>query len=87
MKDMLIQQYIDRMTLEDVNSFAVSNGIILKDEELKLIYNHIITNWRTIIYGNPRPILDDLKSQIDEVSYKKIEALYVQFKNRYYNIL
>ena len=34
MKERLINEYVNRMTIEDVNKFALQNGIILKDEEL-----------------------------------------------------
>ena len=83
MKEKLINEYINRMTIQDVNNFALQNGINLKENELTLIYNHIKTSWRTIVFGNPRNILDDLKSKIDNTSYQKIESLYVYFKNRY----
>ena len=83
MKERLISEYINRMTLDDVNNFAIKNGIILKEDEVKLIYNHIKSNWRTIVFGNPRGILDDLKNKLDNTSYQKIETLYIYFKNRY----
>ena len=83
MKERLINEYVNRMTMEDVNNFALQNGINLKEEELTLIFNHIKTSWRTIVFGNPRSILDDLKSKLDSNSYQKIESLYVYFKNRY----
>ncbi len=83
MKERLISEYINRMTLDDVNNFAIKNGVILKENEVKLIYNHIKSNWRTIVFGNPRGILDDLKNKLDNTSYQKIETLYIYFKNRY----
>ncbi len=83
MKERLISEYINRMTLDDVNNFAIKNGVILKEDEVKLIYNHIKSNWRTIVFGNPRGILDDLKNKLDNTSYQKIETLYIYFKNRY----
>lgn len=83
MKERLISEYVNRMTLEDVNNFALKNGIILKDKEVKVIYDHIKNNWRTIVFGNPRGILDDLKEKLDSTSYQKIESLYIYFKNRY----
>ncbi len=83
MKERLINEYVNRMTLEDVNKFALKNGIILKDKEVKVIYDHIKNNWRTIVFGNPRGILDDLKEKLDSTSYQKIESLYIYFKNRY----
>jgi len=83
MKEKLIQEYVNRMNINDVKDFASKNGIILNDEEINLIYNQIVNNWRTIAFGNPRGILDDLKAKINPESYQKIENLYVFFKNRY----
>lgn len=85
MKERLINEYVNRMTIDDVNKFALQNGINLKDNELQLIYNYIKNDWRTIVFGNPRGILDDLKNKLDPNSYSKIESLYIFFKNRYSN--
>lgn len=87
MIEKLIIQYIDRMTYSDVDDFARKNGIVLNNEEIDLIYHHIKNNWRTIVYGNPKPILEDLKGKFDNLTYQKIEHLYVQFKNKYSNYL
>ncbi|MBE6152504.1 MAG: DUF2624 family protein [Firmicutes bacterium] len=83
MIEKLIIQYIDRMTLTDIDQFARKNGIVLEQDELNLIYYHIKNNWRTIVYGNPKPILEELKTRVDNLTYQKIENLYVQFKNKY----
>lgn len=83
MKERLLREYVERMNLEDVKNFALKNGINLNDDELKLIYDKIVNNWKTIAFGNPRGILDELKSKLNNESYQKIENLYVYFKNRY----
>ena len=83
MKEKIISEFVKRMTLDDVNTFALKNGINLKNAEVKLIYDHIKSNWHTIVFGNPRTILDDIKEKIDSTSYQKIESLYIYFKNRY----
>ena len=85
MKERLINEYVNRMTLDDVNKFALQNGINLKDDELRLIFTYIKNDWRTICFGNPRGILDDLKNKLDCNSYSKIESLYTFFRNRYSN--
>lgn len=87
MIEKLIIQYIDRMTLNDVDDFARKNGIVLTTEELDLVYYHVKNNWRTIVYGNPKPILEDLKTKVDNLTYQKIEALYIDFKNKYSSYL
>lgn len=87
MIEKLIIQYIDRMTLADIDDFARKNGIVLTNNELDLVYYHIKNNWRTIVYGNPKPILEDLRSKVDSLTYQKIENLYVEFKNKYSSYL
>ncbi len=86
MKEKLINEYVKRLTIEDVNKFALSNGIDLKDKDLNLLYTYIKNEWHTIIFGNPRKILDDLKIKLDQNTYAKIETLYIFFKDHYNNL-
>ena len=83
----LIEQYVNRMTKDDILKFATKNGIELNDKELKIIYNHIKKDWKTIVYGNPREILDDIKMNSDDITYNKIENLYINFKEKYKDYL
>lgn len=87
MHDFLLKNYISKLTINDIDSFSHKQGINLNKEELKLIEKHIKQNWKTIIYGNPQPILDDIKNNTTELKYKKIENLYIEFKNKYKNYL
>lgn len=87
MNEFLIKSYISRLKLDDINEFAKKHGIELNEEELKLIEQHIRKDWHTIIYGNPRPILDNLKAKLKNNEYQKIENLYIEFKNKYKNYL
>lgn len=87
MNEFLIKNYISRITTSDIDEFAKKHGIELKEEELKIIENHVKKDWRTIIYGNPRPILDNLKTKLNNLNYQKIENLYIEFKNKYENYL
>jgi hypothetical protein len=87
MSEFLIKNYISKLSLSEIDEFSKKQGLSLDDDELNIIYNYIKNDWHTIIYGNPRPILDDLKSKIDEYSYQRIEKLYVEFKNKYKNYL
>lgn len=82
MDDFLIKEFIERMTKEDVKHFANKNGIILEKEELDLIYTHLKKNWRTFYYGNPKKLLEQLKKELKDETFNKIEALYIQLKNK-----
>ena len=74
------------MTLNDVINFALKNGIDLNNDEANLIFSYIKNDWRTIVFGNPRGILDELKEKLEPHNYSKIETLYLFFKDRYSNL-
>ncbi len=87
MSEFLIKNYVSKLTLSEIDSFSKKQGLSLSSNELELIYDYIKNDWHTIVYGNPRPILDSLKSTLDDFSYNKIEKLYIEFKDRYKNYL
>lgn len=87
MNEFLIKNYISRITIEDINKFSKKHNIELSKEELKLIEQHIKNDWKTIIYGNPKPILDNLKEKLNQEKYQKIENLYIEFKDKYKHYL
>ena len=83
----MIEEYISKLSIDDVNAFALKNGIELKNNELETIYNHIKNDYKTILYGNPKPILEDIKQTTSSDTYQKIENLYIKFYNKYKNYL
>ena len=83
MKERLIEQYVSRMTINDVSNFAVKNGVNLNQDEVEMLYNKIVNNWKTIVFGNPRGLLDELKEKLDLQTYQKIENLYIYFKDKF----
>ena len=85
--DNVIKKYIDKLTINDINRFAVSNNIYLNSNELDIIYKYIKNNWKAIIYSNYNSVLNDLKSKIDINKYNKIEQLFHKFKSKYQNLL
>ena len=78
----LISEYVNRMQKQDVNNSAIKQGITLDNEELDIIYNYIKNNYKTLIYGNPKVILEEIKYQVKPLTYNKIENLYMQFKDK-----
>ena len=87
MNEFIIKNYISKITQEDIDKFSKKHNIELTKEELKLIEQHIKNDWHTIIYGDPKPILENLKQKLNQEKYIKIENLYIEFKNKYKNYL
>ena len=64
----LISEYVNRMQKQDVNNFAIKQGITLDNEELDIIYNYIKNNYKTLIYGNPKVIIEEIKYQVKPIT-------------------
>lgn len=39
-------------------------------------------DYKTIIYGNPKDILNEIKFKVKPLTYNKIENLYIKFKDK-----
>jgi len=82
MKKIIIKKYIDKLSIQNLNDFALNNNIILTKTELEYIYNLIKNNWEQILNNNDS-ILLKLKSNINNNSFEKIEKLYYKYKKKY----
>ena len=78
----LLEQYISRIKKEDIFKFAEKEGVTLEEYELDIIYNHIKKDYKTVIFGNARSVLEEVKKEVKPITYSKIENLYERFKNR-----
>ena len=70
------------MIYEYLFNYAEKQGITLDKDEAKLIYDYIKNDYRTIIYGNPKDILNEIKFKVKPLTYNKIENLYILFKDK-----
>lgn len=78
----LISEYVNRMEKDDINNFALRQGITLDNSELDIIYNYIKNNYKTIIYDNPNVILEEFRFKVRPITYNKIEELYIKYKDK-----
>lgn len=78
----LLEQYVKRLKKEDIYIFALKEGVTLEDYELDVIFNHVKKDYKTVIYGNARSVLEEIKTEVKPLTYSKIENLYERFKNR-----
>lgn len=82
MNDYLLQVYIDRLSKDDINNFAVNKGITLENDELDIIFDCLKKHWRTFYYGNPKAQLEELKQKLNKNTYSKIETLYIEAREK-----
>ena len=83
----LIEKHINSLTKEDIINLAKEENIILNDNEINIVYNTIKSDYKTLLYGDNKPIFDNLKSRINPTAYQKIYELYNFYKEKYKNYL
>lgn len=72
-----------RMTINDVNNFAISKNIYLSNEELSFVYEFISKNWEQVI-KNPKLLnLERYKDRFSEENFNKIKKLFLEYSSRY----
>ncbi|MCI5552958.1 MAG: hypothetical protein MR388_03885 [Tenericutes bacterium] len=87
MKEKIIQKYVDMLTKEDIVKFASFQNEILTNNEVDFLYNIIKKEWKTIIFGDYRIILNQYKNNLSVDKWNKIENLIIEYKEKYKNFL
>lgn len=83
----IIERYMEKLTIEDVNNFASKNHVYLNEEELNFTYIFVKKNWMTIL-KNPNLLnLDKYKEKFSEENFLKIQKLVKEYTMRYKNYL
>ena len=70
-------------TTEGLNKaikYAKKNNIVLKNNEDEIIYDYIKKYYKEFYYGEPKNLLDELKSKLSCPTYEKLEELYYTAK-------
>lgn len=87
MIEKLIENYVNKLSYNDIDLFGRKNNIILTDEEIIYLYKTIKKNWKIILYDNPAEILNEAKQTFNNEKYAKIESLLYEYKEKYKNYL
>ncbi len=75
---------IDKLTL---NTWLTNQNIFLNDNELNILYMHLVNDWYEFLYQNPTNILNDLKNKLSNDNYNKLKILYAEYYNKYHHYL
>ena len=82
-----IERYINNMTKDDVNKFALSKNIELSENELSFTYEFIKKNYKNML-GNPKLFdIERYKNNYSKENFSKITKVYQEYFQRYSNYL
>ena len=78
----LIKNYINKLSIDNLRDFALKNDINLTDMELEYLLNLTKENFDDILINEDK-YLDMVKNNINSSEFKKIEELFLYYKNKY----
>lgn len=82
MNILLISKYINKLTKDDIKTFAYNKGIPIEEYEIDIIYSYIKKYYKEFLQGNDALILNNLKKEISENTYNHIINLYKEYKRK-----
>ena len=76
----IVESYIQNISKEDINNFALKNNINLNNNELEFIYNFIKTRYKDVL-SNPNNFnLVKYKQNFSNENFIKINAIVNRYK-------
>lgn len=82
MYEVVIKEYLKKLSLKDINDFASKNNMPLKSGEDKVIYSFIMDYWREVYKGDANKAFSNLKGKISEYTYNNIIKMYNELKGK-----
>lgn len=83
----LIEKYMNKIAISDVNNFAISKSVSLNNEELEFTYNFIKKNYKEIL-GNPSLLnLDLYKNKFSPENFEKVKKILNEYYTKYQRFL
>ena len=79
----MIKRFMNNITIDDVNNFAISKDVYLEENELIFTYEFIKKNWESIL-DNPQLFnIDRYKNNFKEETFSKVKKLYNEYFQQY----
>ncbi len=80
--EFIIKEFVSNLTENDINNFALKEGIMLENEELKTIYMYIKNYWQIFYKEDASYLLKELKEKLKPNTYAKIVELLNKYKKK-----
>ena len=82
-----ISRYMNKITMEDINNFALKKNIYLSENELTFTFEFVKKNWNQIL-SNPNMLnIDRYKNIYNKENFNKIKILFNEYYSKYHKFL
>ena len=83
MQEYLIKEYIKKLSVDDIISFAKKKRISIPNSDAIILYTYAKNYYQEFIQGNPSEIIKELKDKLSPNTFKEVYKLYLEYKIKY----
>jgi len=82
MYEILIKEYVNKLTEEDIKKYANSYNIDVNDDECKVLYLYAKNYWREFYKDEPKELIDELKEKLRPDTFNILYKFYKETKDK-----
>lgn len=83
MYEIIIRDYINKLTEQDIIEYSKRKNIELNDDEVKILYLYAKNYWREFYKGYPKDLIEELKEKLRPQTFNTLYKMYVDLKNKF----
>ena len=87
MYELIIANYINNLTQNDIFYFGMKNNIKLNNQELEYVFKTIKNNYKFLLGNDYEIVFTEAKNYLTYENYNKIYNLYLSYREKYKDIL
>lgn len=82
MYELLIKEYVNKLTEEDIKKYAKKYNIDINDEECQILYLYAKNYWKEFYKDEPKELISELKEKLRPNTFNVLYSFYKEFKNK-----
>lgn len=82
MYEIIIRDYINKLTEEDIINYGKRKNIDISNEDAKILYLYAKNYWKEFYKGNPKDIIIELKEKLEPITFNRLYKIYCELKDK-----
>lgn len=82
MYEIIIRDYVNKLTEKDIVDYSKRKNIELNDDEVKILYLYAKNYWREFYKGNPDDLISELKEKLRPQVFDSLYKIYMDLKGK-----
>lgn len=82
MLEILIKEYISKLTEIDIKKYAKDYNINITDDECKVLYLYAKNYWKDFYKGEPKELINEIKEKLNPATFNRLYKIYKDAKSK-----